>query len=394
MAKIKVVTTKEFKNEFKKTIESSNINILLGAGFSKGIVDTLGNIEKFMEAINQFDKDNKYAVIEAWLFWDFFLRTIYPLCKNIDDIRLLNQIEFIKQWKQILKNRESAVINKQANVFTTNYDIAIEYSFETTFTDYNDGFKGRMTPYFSTTNFNRIYFEKALFSNRSIEVPIFNLLKLHGSVSWKVEEDGNKRIIYNDYKKNIDYFYCKYTDFFELINKKIFNELKDNFMWIDMDSDLSFKDLDALIPTDADTIKQELIDFSKKFKENFMIINPTKQKFSDTLLDKNYYELMRIYCNELEKNNTVLVTFGFSFDDEHIEEMTKRALGNPSLTIIIFAFCKSDVKKYESKFNKYENVWIIRNQDPTDENIAVGITEIYLDLQSLNDNLNKLFGEE
>ena len=52
MAKIKVINSKEFKSEFKKSIESSNINLLLGAGFSYGIADTLGDTEKVLEAIH------------------------------------------------------------------------------------------------------------------------------------------------------------------------------------------------------------------------------------------------------------------------------------------------------------------------------------------------------
>ena len=52
MAKIKVINSKEFRSEFKKSIESSNINLLLGAGLSYGIADTLGDTEKILEAIH------------------------------------------------------------------------------------------------------------------------------------------------------------------------------------------------------------------------------------------------------------------------------------------------------------------------------------------------------
>ena len=188
MAKIKVINSKEFRSEFKKSIESSNINLLLGAGFSYGIADTLGDTEKILEAIHLYGKDNEYAAIEAHMFWEFFLKTIYPLCDKVNDTNVVNQIEFIRLWKNILMDRESAVINKQANIFTTNYDIVLEYAFESIFLDYNDGFKGRITPYFSTTNFNRLYYERAISTNRCIEIPIVNLLKLHGSVTWKISE--------------------------------------------------------------------------------------------------------------------------------------------------------------------------------------------------------------
>jgi len=37
-----------------------------------------------------------------------------------------------------------------------------------------------------------------------------------------------------------------------------------------------------------------------------MIVNPAKTKFEDTLLNQYYYDLLRIYSNELEKENSVL----------------------------------------------------------------------------------------
>ncbi|KAF5068963.1 SIR2-like domain protein [anaerobic digester metagenome] len=388
MAKVKIINSKEFKSEFKKMIESSNINLLLGAGFAHGIVDTLGDTEKILEVINKNNRDDKYTVIEAFIFWKFFEKSIYPLCHKINELNIKNQIEFIRLWRNILNARESAVINKQANIFTTNYDVVLEYALESNFIDYNDGFKGRINPYFSTANFNRLYFERAIFTNRSVEVPIFNLMKLHGSVTWKIEEGKQRRIVYNEYIKSIEVFYtcfCKlFTDFTET-EEKIFG-VDD---WCKCDE----KVLDEILPEKFDGIKDTYIDFVKNFKDSFKIVNPTKQKFSDTLMDKNYYELMRIYSNELEKNNTVLITQGFSFEDEHIQEITMRALGNPSLMVIIFAFRKDDIDNYCEKFEKFQNVWVVKTDEPSEDEIKGGKIEHLLDLPFLNKELEDLFGE-
>ena len=71
--------------------------------------------------------------------------------------------------------------------------------------------------------------------------------------------------------------------------------------------------------------------------ENLLIINPTKEKFRSSVLNRNYYELLRIYSTELEKENTVLFVMGFSFSDEHIREVTIRAANsNPTLKVYIF----------------------------------------------------------
>lgn len=393
MAKIKVINSKEFRSEFKKSIESSNINLLLGAGFSYGIADTLGDTEKILEAIHLYGKDNEYAAIEAHMFWEFFLKTIYPLCDKVNDTNVVNQIEFIRLWKNILMDRESAVINKQANIFTTNYDIVLEYAFESIFLDYNDGFKGRITPYFSTTNFNRLYYERAIFTNRCMEIPIFNLLKLHGSVTWKIREGKHRQIVYNDYFKKIKEFHDKYEEFFSTEGKEVFNAIDDK-LWIeDYSSGYGKYELDDVLPEGSDSIKDKSLEFINNFKCSFKIVNPTKQKFNDTLMDKNYYELMRIYCNELEKNNTILFAQGFSFDDEHIQEITMRALGNPSLTLIISAFNKKDVEKYYDKFEKFDNVWIVKNEDTTEEELEGGTEEKILDISVLNRYLKDLFGD-
>lgn len=392
MAKIKVINSKEFKSEFKKSIESSNINLLLGAGFSYGIADTLGDTEKVLEAIHCYGKDNRYAAIEAYMFWDFFLKTIYPLCDKVNDTNVANQIEFIRLWRNILTDRESAVINKQANIFTTNYDIVLEYAFESIFLDYNDGFKGRITPYFSTTNFNRLYYERAIFTNRCIEIPIVNLLKLHGSVTWKISEGKHRKIVYSEYLKNIQEFHDKYEEFIPRYGKEVFDAIEVKFLFENYSSGYGKCELDDILPENADSIKDKCLEFIDDFKSSFKIVNPTKQKFSDTLMDKNYYELMRIYCNELEKNNTILFAQGFSFDDEHIQEITMRALGNPSLTLIVVAFNMKDVEKYNDKFGKFDNVWIVRNDDPTEEELADGKKEKFLDISVLNQYLKCLFG--
>lgn len=383
MSKNEIITSKEFKTKLKRCVESSNINFILGAGFSHGIVDTLGDTEKILEDIHQHNKENKYTVIEAYVFWKFFKSSIKPLIDNINDSKLSNQIEFIKLWNQVLSNRESAVINKQINIFTTNYDVVLEYAFENAFLDYNDGFKGRINPYFSTTNFNRLYFERGLFTNRCIEISIFNLLKLHGSVTWKIEKDKNPQISYNEYKNSIECFYRKYKEFFEAKNKDIFDKIDGLLYLID-------DDLNNIVEEKQKNITDECIKFIEDYKKTFKIVNPTKQKFNDTLMDKNYYELMRIYCNELERNNTVLISYGFSFEDEHIQEMTLRALGNPSLTLIIFSFSKENAARYNEIFNKYDNVWIVQAPELNDEEEN---KEKLLDLAMLNKSLKDIFGE-
>lgn len=54
--------------------------------------------------------------------------------------------------------------------------------------------------------------------------------------------------------------------------------------------------------------------------------------------------MLRFFTNELDKEQSVLLVIGFSFQDEHIARMVKRAIANPELMVICFCFTKKDVK--------------------------------------------------
>ena len=139
-----------------------------------------------------------------------------------------------------------------------------------------------------------------MFFNKTSEVPVFNIYKLHGSITWKYHRNN----IILDSK-------------LDLINKliKIKNTLK-------------IPDIE--IEKEYEEIKKDLISFNENedkinsfinVYENLQIINPTKEKFQETVFKKIHYELLRLFSNELEKENSTLIVIGFSFEDEHIREI-------------------------------------------------------------------------
>ena len=80
-------------------------------------------------------------------------------------------------------------------------------------------------------------------------------------------------------------------------------------------------------------------------------------------MEQTYYDLFRIYANELDKEGTLLVAFGFSFSDEHILHVTRRALRNPTMLLVIFAFNREAALSLAAKFSGFNNVTIVANGD-------------------------------
>ena len=68
--------------------------------------------------------------------------------------------------------------------------------------------------------------------------------------------------------------------------------------------------------------------------EKRVLIYPTPQKDRSTLMTP-YSDLMRNMQQELVKNNSVLVTLGYSFSDDHINRIILNSLSNPSFKLII-----------------------------------------------------------
>ena len=75
-------------------------------------------------------------------------------------------------------------------------------------------------------------------------------------------------------------------------------------------------------------------------------------------MNSNYYDQIRMFANELERQNTLLIAFGFSFADEHILQIIGRALvSNPTLTLLVFPYCEDDLNNFSEIFRFNNNVY-------------------------------------
>src|SRR5690606_12391415 len=93
------------------------------------------------------------------------------------------------------------------------------------------------------------------------------------------------------------------------------------------------------------------------------IVNPTKWKFHETVFEEAYYQILRHLSFELERPNSILVTFGFSFADEHILSLVQRSLSNPTLTLYVCCFNEEEKVVMQGRFLGYSNVKFISTKD-------------------------------
>jgi hypothetical protein len=96
----------------------------------------------------------------------------------------------------------------------------------------------------------------------------------------------------------------------------------------------------------------------EKIRQHFLVL-PNIRKFDITMMDRVYYDLLRIFANTMERENALLITFGFSFNDEHILDITRRALRNPTAQLIVFAHQQTQAADYQVKFDKQRNALVV-----------------------------------
>jgi hypothetical protein len=95
--------------------------------------------------------------------------------------------------------------------------------------------------------------------------------------------------------------------------------------------------------------------------DKLVMINPNKDKFEDTTLKLHYYELLRMFSNNIDKENSVLFVFGFSFADEHICEIVNRAIkSNPTLLVVIFAYSQDEERNIDKRIKGQNVVFVAR----------------------------------
>jgi hypothetical protein len=202
--------------------------------------------------------------------------------KEIFKPALSNKYHFHEKFIKALLQRPLNL--KRANIFTLNYDLAFENAFDKLGVFYIDGFAGFHKRYFKPETFEYDMFYPGSTTAGKVQriEKVVRYFKLHGSISWVNSEKRDANNLYG------------------------FEELP--------------------IPL-----------IEKSDKKGDTIIYPSAVKKSYTL-DFPYSELFRQFAETITQSQSVLITVGYAFADEHINDIIFQALSNPSFTLIILAF--------------------------------------------------------
>jgi hypothetical protein len=340
-------------------IYNKNVNILIGSGASADLFPTLGlevkcpkgEWETIETLATKFDGELNRRTA---LFMHYYNKCIYPvqtfLPSNVKDskglINLANYDAFLNTLLGLLERRKD--LNRKINLFTTNYDGCLAYSADNILTkglhDFvvNDGTSGFHKKHLHAKNFSTFQCQSGIFERTNYGIPQLNIIHLHGSVYWS---------------KNSDKIEVKYSnDFINFLDPGVASEIKDFSTY--------------LVTKGGTTMDIPNVSLSHAQTENFWIeynklpiVNPTKWKFHETVFEEHYYQMLRLLSYELEKPNSIFITFGFSFADEHIRKLVQRSLSNPQLQTFICCFSQKSAEALSDEFKLWKNVTVIGPPD-------------------------------
>ena len=344
----------------RSDIYEKNLNFLLGSGASFGLLPTLalqvkenGSDEAHtVETLATKYSENKDFL--AHLFSWYVQKVILPAAEYDPDnasvnttqqnVAVANYRQFLETILKILSKKSH---KKRVNIFTTNYDGMIAHTAEALLRlgsyDFhlNDGTDGFVKRTLNARNFGRYFQDHGVFDRHSKSVAQINLIELHGSIYWY--KDGEKIEVSYDLDR---------------AKRRILGvPLRNDEEFFDGLLDKNKTDEDLKPSADGTSTLNEA--FQKAYRA-LPIVNPTKWKFYETVFEEHYYQMLRLLSYELEKPDTVFIAFGFSFADEHILNLVKRSLSNPSLHMYVCCFNDDEKHSMEKRFLGFSNVELIR----------------------------------
>ena len=223
------ITIEALQNEMAQYLQMDNLSFLLGAGCSSNIVKLKETgISGMAVMYTEFFKENPKFTIAGKQIEEKYNKNLENLLEMMGAIQIANKIQVIDkevenkillvqkhirnriiagmnspQVKEIYKGFYSKITQRSRktpiSIFTTNYDLFNEIALDELGFSYNNGFSGTYRRKFNPISYNYMFVENMNLHKDVWErvASFFNLVKLHGSISWVKRED---EIWEQDYK--------------------------------------------------------------------------------------------------------------------------------------------------------------------------------------------------
>lgn len=337
-------------------IYDKDVNFLFGAGASYGLLPTLrlgvkreqdGESWTLEELATHVKDDDGLRILLFMHYYEACIRPAELLKVSTATISakgmavIENYRTFLETILAMLQRRKA--LERRCNIFTTNYDgcfpLVADEILKRGHLDFvlNDGTRGFTSRTLQARNFNTYLCQTGVFGRHQTSIPQINLIHLHGSVYWSKTDCGTIQVDYDLSAK-------------ESLLDEAAKQLLEPFSQTLNSPDAVFDDL-----VNPGFESETLASFWSQYEQK-PIVNPTKWKFHETVYEEHYYQMLRLLSYELEKPNAVLITFGFSFADEHILNLVMRSLSNPGLQVFVCCYSQADHAALSEVFKAYRNV--------------------------------------
>jgi len=335
---------------FQELLKINNFSFLAGAGtsipfgsesirdISKLEIDLNKALKKLYEEMRKIFLDTVESKdFESFLGFLFNILTLLPYKKalfdfkiaDVENIRnLISEIkkQFVKKYcnppysdkiiegykkdnpfeihqKLIRKILVRSFPLRRQNIFTLNYDLMFEKAMDKMGIVYVDGFVGTSERIFKPESFNFDFYYPATTTEGKVNrlERVIHLYKLHGSIDWiKVQS----------------------TPF--------------NIMGIVKKSPEVLK-------------KDEFLD---------LLVYPSPMKEGETI-GFPYSEVFRRFADVIQQPQSVLITLGYSFGDEHINRIIYESFSIPSFNLVIVGYTKKSIEEVRTKIGDDERITYI-----------------------------------
>ena len=339
---------------------ANKVNVLFGAGAPKCIlenkrdefplmidlVNAVNSDTSIQECISEITKsktDQKNIIIEQlkihennvegllssleginYFITDKYLKNKLEQLLNLIKYKIINRIDLSKKeeplnnYKMFFSSlrdlNQIKNFNNVVNIFTTNYDMLCEESMDILGIHYYNGFVGNYRKSFNTNYYKYKYVENVDLNKSKYyqKKDHFNLFKMHGSFSWRNDENGELYEV-QDYKRNI---------------------------------------------------------------VDCQLIQPSSNKFISVALLPYYSTLLREFSNNIKQEKSILLTIGYGYGDLHINSLIKEALMLDQFTLIAGIYSEKDKDYVIDKLGGMRsNIQFVFGNDSTLLGIAQNINQ-------------------